>query len=86
MWEEQSRFSACLEDLVSTMVFRDSTASRGYVTGWGSGGLFGISPVTLQTQPHSLGPDLCPGNRPGRDYCRRHQWELRTTEVCSLEP
>ncbi|XP_044798389.1 stromal cell-derived factor 1 isoform X1 [Bubalus bubalis] len=47
---------------------------------------FICAPEATLTQPHSLGPDLCPGNRPGRDYCRRHQWELRTTEVCSLEP
>lgn len=78
-WEERSRFSECVKHSVPKMVFRDIAANRGYFIGWDSGALCGISSVTFQTQSHTLGPDLCPGNQPGQHHCRHHQQELRTT-------
>lgn len=78
-WEELPRCSECLEDSVPNMMFRDITNARGDFMGWDSGALCAISSVTLQTQSHSPGPDLCPGNQPDQHYCRHHQQEVRTT-------
>lgn len=77
-WEEKPRISKCPGDSDPKTVFKDIATSRGYLMGWDSGGLCGMSSVTLQTQSHSLGPDLCPGKQPGQHYCRHHQQELRT--------